>query len=78
MTKFCHVIVSGSGTLLCLAPESWLFSRHTRQLVNEAMGTFRSLQAAKGDAKELTPLLVKASREYRFVISLMNISLLRW
>ena len=58
-----------------LTPQSWLFSKHTRQLINESVGTFRSLQAAVqeasqassngGEALDLTPVLIKKTREYR-------------
>lgn len=69
--------IAGAAVVRCLSPSTWLFSRHTRQLVNEAMGTFRSLQAAVADASstavsseevDLTPVFIKKSREYRSML----------
>ncbi|XP_018025143.1 nuclear pore complex protein Nup85 isoform X1 [Hyalella azteca] len=66
----------GVSIIQHLSPKSWLFSRHSRQLVNEAMGTFRSLQGMVEDATpregddplDLTSALINKSREYRSML----------
>ncbi|KAF2361424.1 Nucleoporin Nup85-like [Trinorchestia longiramus] len=67
---------AGLGVVQQLSPKSWLFNRHSRQLVNEAMNTFRNLQSIVEDATpsegedplDITPALINKSREYRSML----------
>lgn len=69
-----HTPVQDGVKLYQIEPHSWLWGRHTRKLVNEALGTFISLQNAMEEVEldNCKPILVKKSREYRSMIQACN------